>query len=262
MTPSIGSSMLRTVLRRLASSVAWIVIAAPIVGCSGGTETGNPSFRFELSYTAYSSAPRVIGLRSEATEATVSNAWLDLDTVALDRAGNCGAASSDVVLAPALGIGDHASGNHNLTRVEVRQGAFCGLDLPFVRAHVDGIVDNVPAELAEHSIMLAGELSNGTKFSLLSSATPTVRLVADAGSFRLDEQHAHTLIAFDVATWLAGLDWSEASLRAGAIFVSAEENAALLRQFEGNLARGVALYRDQDGDGQLDAAPERLAHGE
>lgn len=250
------------VRRRLAIALCFCGLA-PFSGCSSGTETGNPSFQAEIAYTAYSSAPLRVGVRDANAEVDVESAWLDLDTVGLLRAGSCAASSlGDSLLVPALGIGDHAAGNHNLVSFASDAGVFCALELPFVRAPERAVTGNVPPELAQHSIMLAGSLSDGTPFSLLSAATPVVRLAADAGSFEISENMAKSLIAFDVAAWFAGLDWSAASQRDGAIFISIDENAELLTQFEQNLASGVALYLDRDGDGKLDAAPERLAHGE
>jgi hypothetical protein len=116
--------------------------------------------------------------------------------------------------------------------------------------------------LKRNSIMLAGELADGTPFTLLSAATPRVRLSADAGSFSISENQAQTLIAFDVAQWLTDLDWARATRAEGAIRISADDNPALLAQFESNLARGIALFRDADGDGKVDDSPLRLAHGE
>jgi hypothetical protein len=163
---------------------------------------------------------------------------------------------------PALGIGDHASGQHNATRFAAHRGEYCALDLPLVLAPHDQIQSGVPQDLERHSIMLAGSLSDGTPFTLLSAATPTVRLKADAGSFEISRNHAETLITFDVATWLADLDWASATRVGGAIAISTQDNAALLARFESNLARGIALYRDADGDGKLDDDRVRLAHGE
>jgi hypothetical protein len=248
---------------RLTRAIALFLCAlAPVGGCSSGTETGNPSFQAELAYTAYSSAPSLVGVRDRTATVVVDSAWLDLDAVALLRAGTCGGSATDALLVPALGIGDHAAGNHNLTRFELASGSFCAVELPFVRAPERAVSGEVPTELAQHSIMLAGSLDNGTRFSLLSAATPVVRLVADAGTFEISTNRARTLITFDVATWLEDLDWSGATERDGTVFVSATENASLLARFEAKLARGVALYLDRDGDGKLDAAPERLAHGE
>jgi len=254
--------MLRAVTRSMQQVAFALVLAASASGCSSGTETGNPPFQAELSYTAYSSEPESIGVRDPGSKAVVDSAWLDLDTVTLIGAGSCAAAMPAGSSVPGLGIGDHAAGQHNATRFSLSAGKYCALDLPFVLAPHAGIQGGVPQELEQHSIMLAGTLADGTPFTLLSAATPTVRLAADAASFEISEEHPQTLITFDVATWLRGLDWAGAARSGGVIHISSGENSALLAQFESNLARGVALYRDADGDGRLDANPERLAHGE
>jgi hypothetical protein len=182
--------------------------------------------------------------------------------VGLVGAGDCAEPEPQALSVPALGIGDHAAGQHNATRFALTRSEFCALDLPFVLAPTEQIPSGVPEDLARHSIMLAGSLADGTPFTLLSAATPTIRLIADAGSFEISRREAETLITFDVATWLADLDWASATRIRGAINISAEENAALLSRFESNLARGIALYRDADGDGKLDDVRVRLAHGE
>jgi hypothetical protein len=250
-------AVLHPVLRRL-----FVLAVAALSSCSSGTETGNPSVLAELSYTAYSSAPQLIGVREAGSQAVVDSAWLDLDTVALIEAGQCDEPVPAAISVPALGIGDHAAGQHNATRFELPRGEYCALDLPFVLAPHEQIQSGVPADLERHSIMLAGSLADGTPFTLLSAATPTVRLVADASSFEINLRQAETLVTFDVATWLSDLDWASAKRVDGAINISAQENAALLARFESNLARGIALYRDADGDGKLDDVRVRLAHGE
>ncbi|HKO51227.1 MAG TPA: hypothetical protein VJV79_26140 [Polyangiaceae bacterium] len=250
--------------RRVAwlSSLGLLVLATgPLSSCSSGTETGNPTFQAELSYTAFSSAPSQVGLSASASAAVVESAWLDLDTVGLFRAGSCNAAQRMALSVPALGVGDHAAGNHNATRFELNAGFYCGLDLPFVRAAASDLA-GAPAVLADHSILIEGALADGTPFQILSSATPTVRLTADADIFALDAAAARTLIAFDIAVWLSDLDFASAARTGDAIMISASENPDLLAQFERNLAGGVALYRDDDGDGKLDAVPVRLAHAE
>lgn len=262
MTAAPRLGMLWPVTRPLLLGFLALALCAPAGGCSGGTETGNPPFQAELSYTAYSSAPSLIAVRERASQAVVDSAWLDLDTVALLPAGSCALAQPAQRPVPALGIGDHASGQQHATRFTLAAGEYCALELPFVLARHDELQSDAPADLERHSIMLAGTLADGTPFTLLSAATPRVRLAADAGSFEITEKDPQTLIAFDVAQWLATLNWDEAVRVDGAIRISANDNPALLAQFERNLAGGVALYRDADGDGQLDESPVRLAHGE
>jgi len=51
-----------------------LALATWLVGCTGGTETGNPSFEATLTYTAYSSEPSAISVReSGAPVAKASN---------------------------------------------------------------------------------------------------------------------------------------------------------------------------------------------
>ena len=45
------------------------------------------------------------------------------------------------------------------------------------------------------------------------------------------------------------------------VVIDDSSNTELLHRLEGNLASGVALYRDRDGDGALDPDPELLARG-
>jgi len=261
-TPAPCLGMLRPVTLPRLIALSTLCLATISGGCTGGTETGNPPFKAELSYTAYSSDPTRVGVRAPSTQLVVDNAWLDLDGVALLGTGSCADTTPATLSLPALGIGDHAAGQHNATVFRVASGDYCALEVPFVLAPQSEVGEGAPPDLARHSIMLAGALSDGTPFTLLSASTPRVRLLADAGSFEISAQSSRTLIAFDLAAWLADLNWEQAARVDGVIHISTDENAALLAQFEGQLARGIALYRDEDGDGQLDAQPERLAHGE
>lgn len=243
-------------------TLALCAVACLPSGCSSGTETGNPSFQAELSYTAYSSQPLQVSVREPGTPAVVDSAWLDLASVALVTAGTCAAATPLTATIPALGVGDHAGGKHNVTLFQLAPGTYCSLDLPFVLADSSALGGDAPAELVDHSMLIEGTLADGATFSILSSATPTVHLVADTGSFEITKAQSKVLIAFDVAAWLSELDWTHATRQLDAVRISDTENPNLLAQFEAQLALGVALYRDADGDGKLDANPVRLAHSE
>lgn len=262
MTRSQWLGMLSSVKSARCLDLLAVALCAQAGACIGGTETGNPPVQAELSYTAYSSMPSSISVREPSSQAVVESAWLDLDSVSLIRAGSCAQVEPNALAVPALGIGDHAAGEHNATVFFVEPGNYCALELPFTLAPPGQVRNGVPPELARHSIMLAGALSDGTPFTLLSAATPRVRLSADSDSFEISPNAARTLIVFDVAEWLADLDWATATRVDGELRISADDNPALLARFESNLARGIALYRDADGDGKLDELPVRLAHGE
>jgi hypothetical protein len=234
--------------------VALIVLAGG--GCASGTETGNPSITGQLSYTGYSSNPSEVGLRVGGSLATVKSAWFDLERIDVSAAGSCGTGAAPAFVVPALGLGDHASGNHNSTAFEARDGSFCGLDVPFALV---ADASGAPAALLGRAFLVSGEVPDGTPFTIVSEAAPVVRLQATKGSFSLPESEPDLLLGFDFATWLSGLDFAGADRTAGAILISKDSNPALLQSFDAALARGLHLYRDRDGDGALDENPELLA---
>jgi hypothetical protein len=235
-----------------------LLLGVVLAGCAGGTETGNPSLTGQLSYTGISSAPASIGVRGGGAVANVQNAWFGLGQVTVSSSGDCGLNRNRTFSVPALGIGDHAAGAHNATEFEGAAGAFCSVELPFQSVAADDTKS--PAELRGHGIVVAGELADGTPFLLRSDAAPIVRLQGEANGFEFSAQDPNVLIAFDFATWLQGVDWAAASVDAGRINVDAGSNTDILRSFESQLASGVALYRDVDGDGVLDDLPVLLAH--
>jgi hypothetical protein len=114
--------MLGPMARRFAVFVVVLACLATSNGCSSGTETGNPSFQAEMAYTAYSSAPLVVGVRDPKASVIVDSAWLDLGSVSLLGSGTCSDSDPNRLQVPALGIGEHAAGNHNLVRFEWAAG--------------------------------------------------------------------------------------------------------------------------------------------
>ncbi len=258
MTLARGLGMLPAMLfssRRLRCS--GLLLGLGLGGCTGGTETGNPSLTGQLSYTGVSSAPADIGVRSGGAVATVKNAWFALDQVTVSSAGDCGIKDSNTFSVRALGIGDHAAGVHNATEFEATASAFCSVELPFAPVAADDM--KAPAELRGRAVVVTGELADGTPFSIASAQAPLVRLQAAANGFELSAEAPNALLAFDFAAWLSDLNWATADIDGGRIDVSTSSNPELLRKFEEQLASGVALYRDSNGDGVLDTTPELLA---
>jgi len=226
------------------------------VGCTGGTETGNPTLTGQLSYSDVSSSSEV-GVRMGGSVATVQNAWFALDPVTVSSDGSCGVEGDHTFSVAALGIGDHASGAHVVTEFEATAGPFCSVEVPFARVAADD--EAAPSELRGHAVVIDGVLGDGTPFVIESDQAPLVRLQAAESGFSLSTQEPNALIAFDFATWLQGVDWATASVDAGTVVVSETANIELLQHFEASLASGVALYRDAGGDGVLDQSPELLA---
>lgn len=261
MTQRSKAGMLAAMRARFWPVAAWLgLLLLPTGGCSSGTETGNPSLslRGALSYTGYSSKPDEFGVREGGAVATIDNAWLDLDAVRISPDGDCGIDGGEAFSVAALGLGDHAAGQHNSTEFVAKPGAFCSVGLPFVQATATDAA--LADELDGQSLFIDGRLADGTPFTIASSATPVLDLRAEGAGFALSAGQADVLFAFDFAAWLEDVDFARAELSDGRIVISADSNPELLASFEGKLAAGVALYRDRDGDGMLDADAELLAH--
>lgn len=259
MTRPRGQGMLGAMRVGVWLGFSWVLCVLSCPACNSGTETGNPSLTGALSYTGYSSKPAEVGVRDAGSVANIENAWLDLDAVSVSPDGECGIEGGEPFVVPALGVGDHAAGAHNFTPFAAKAGAFCRVDLPFARVSSATAGGKLPDELSGHSLLITGTLADGTPFSIASSATPVVELRAEGAGFELSADQADAVVAFDFAAWLAGIDFDAAERSGGQVVISADSNSSLLATFEQNLAAGVALYRDRDGDGQLDVDAELLA---
>lgn len=228
-----------------------------LLGCAG-TETGNPSFDGTLGYAAYSSQPAQVALRGDAS-VVVEAAWLVLGDVRFDRQERCGDAAAEHVDVPGLGAGDHAGSHAPASSVEFASGHYCtvsvALQLPATSP------TGAPAELAGHSILISGT-QQGQPFRIASAlAAPVTLRAAPADGFELDDAQPGVLLGFDLNAWLANLRWTDAPADgSGMTIIDATRAPDVLRTFEANVAQGVKLFRDRDGDGLLDAEPEELAH--
>ena len=238
---------------------AWMLHASLLCaawsGCAG-TETGNPSFTGSLGYDAYSSRPDQVALRATAIT-RVDSAWFVLGDVDFATTDECQAMNAAEAHAEGLGPGDHAATQAPPTRFEFGEGNYCQVQLPFEKAAPPPA--GAPAELAGQSILIRGALPDGRKFELASTYSGTVRIEApSAPGFVLDEAQPAVVLGFDLATWLGSVEWPSGS---GDVRIDATNNEPLLRAFEARIARGVALFRDEDGDGELDIDPIELARG-
>jgi hypothetical protein len=233
-----------------------LLVAAVAAGCAGGTETGNPPIRARLSYAAYSSDPSV-RIREPAEAATVASVWLTLADVGFTPGSGCAGNAVPAFHAPGIGVGDHATGAPVTTAFTLEPGAYCAVTLPLALAVA--LPADAPATLLGASVLVTGTLAGATPFTIQSQAAPAFSLRPAAGSFVIEPEQAHTLIGFDVSAWIDGIDWTSAESGADGVVISAERNPALLTRFEANLASGVRLFRDREGDGHMDQDAEPLA---
>lgn len=240
---------------------AWLLALACTLTACAGTETGNPSFMGSLGYTAYTSDVSVAALnKSNESAPSVEQAWMVLGDVRFVEGDECMSAKNGELAAKGIGIGDHATGHPVHTDLELPEGRYCGVSFPLIVAGKD--VGTAPMQLAKHSVVIVGKRDDGAAFELRSTFAKDLFLEAPAGGFEMNEADGSVLIGFDVAVWLSGVELDRASTGAdGNVLIDATHNPDLLADFDRNVQRGVALYRDEKASGKVDPSAKPLAEG-
>jgi len=244
-------------LSAIAIATGLFLAAIAAVGCSGcaGTETGNP-FQVELRADAHSSDPAAVAV-GDGGAVVVTEAWLALDSIRLSPSGDC--VGSVSMGSADFGTADHAAEGAVLSVFEVPEGAYCRALVPFVPAAAP-LPAGAPPELEGSSVVITGELAaSATPFRLVSRFDRMIAVQAVGDGFLLAPDQPALFLGFDVATWLGALDLAGAEVDGdGVVVIDDGSNADLLSEFEADLAAGIELYRDLDGDGSVDAPDDEL----
>jgi hypothetical protein len=214
-----------------------------------------------LGYTAYTSDVSVAALnKSDESAPSVEQAWMVLGDVRFVEGDACTSANNGELAAKGIGIGDHAAGHPVHSDLELPEGRYCGVSFPLIVAGKD--VGSAPMQLAKHSIVIVGKRADGAAFELRSTLAEDLFLEAPRGGFEMDDGDGSVLIGFDVAVWLSAVDLDAASTNTdGSVLIDATHNPELLADFDRNVQRGVALYRDAKASGKVDPNAKPLAAG-
>src|SRR5579871_4215247 len=191
-----------------AMRVAPIGLVLGAVGCEGGTETGNPPFLAKLSYAAYSSRPETVAIDAAGVPFDVSALWVTIGDLRFVVSGTCGTPHPDARSAPGLGTDNRAVAAPKTANFAMYEGNYCEVDVPFEAAPAS-LPASAPAELAGNALMIEGVLANGTTISILGDA-PSIVLAPSAAGFAMHDSEPNVLVAFDVARWFEGIDFSGA----------------------------------------------------
>jgi hypothetical protein len=232
-------------------------LALLVCACSGGgSETGNP-VAAEIALSLRTSDERAVALSSGAAGTVIEEAWVAFGEISFLDPEQCAQIGDLDVEGETRLIANLAEPGVVLS-LEVPERSYCGLVAP---------VENDNPELADtdalrdHSIVIRGEREDGTAFLLRHSEQDELELAADEGSIEVSSGGPPLILAFDVATWMAGVDLEGAQVAGdGTIAIDITSNRALLDQFEVNLECSLELYEDSDGDGLVTGADRRLAH--
>ena len=121
-----------------------------------------------------------------------------------------------------------------------------------MRRAIAALPDDAPMQLADHSVVLTGTRADGTPFMLMHAEQDELEVVADDGSFEVEDGGPRLLLAFDVAAWMGDVDLANAEVDAdGTIRIDDTRNPTLHAAFDLSLECSLDLYFDRDDDGAL-----------
>lgn len=222
--------------------------AASLFGCNA-TETGNPVAGQTLALTARSSSDDVATGSTEDAALSVSSAWIVLGDMRFIQSADCdsGSASRVDVDGP---IAIDLVKKPDVLDLELAATRYCR-----VRVRLDKAKDvaGAPSVLDDHSIVLEGERADGVSFSVRSRRNFDLELRARGDGFSLGTGKEAMILAFDVATWLDGVDLESATPDSnGSIAVDDDSDRDRLDVFEDNVKQAMELFKDDNRDSKLD----------
>jgi hypothetical protein len=239
--------------------IAVAILALAFLGCAGGTETGNPALSTEIALRVHSTNPGAVAVNQGEGGSVVQQAWVSFGVFDFLRAGECGQMNEfENQAGPSLVVADLAEPSTRIS-LELEKDTYCGLIVPLEKL-TDELPEEAPPELADHSIVVKGERSDGVAFTLAYPEQDELELAGVGGDFDLEADGEGLLLLFDVSVWMDGVDLQGAvGSPGGDIRIDARSNPGLLQAFEINVECALEFYRDGDGDGELDADDPLLA---
>jgi hypothetical protein len=208
-------------------------LALGVVGCASGTETGNPDDTTRLTLGARpGSAP--MGL-------TLSEAHLSLPSVFL---APCGSEATPVLPPEAV---DLVAPGPEEPRFDRPLADACGATVELGPSTLAE-----PLELHGFTALFRGTREDGVEFEIRSTYAQHFVLVTTppATPFAADR----LVLAFDLGVWLDAAAVPTLAPVNGAIAIDATHETATLAAFDNASRHAMALYFDQDDNGELEGA--------
>jgi hypothetical protein len=239
----------------------WILIATCmlVIGCAGGSETGNPGLLTQIGLSVRSSEPSAVAVSNGAQSTVIDQAWVAFGQLRFLSPGQCGLLDSFPHMGPTLIAADLAAPEVRI-KVPVKPGAYCGMVVPLENESQD-LTGSAPGELSHHSIVVRGHRNDGVSFALMYPEQDELELQALAGTEGFDVAPDRNLfLVFDVAAWMSHVDLDSAELEDdGTIRIDATRNVRLRLSFEASIDCSLELFEDTNGSGALEAGDERIA---
>jgi len=234
-------------------SHAALITACAWAWACNATETGNPVAEHRLALTARSSSDTVaLGSAAPGAGLSVDEAWVVIGDIRFVQSADCDSGPEQQADVPGPQVLELIAQPAPIA-FAVDEAAYCRVRVPLDRAEaLDGAV---PAELDDHAILIRGtRAADGVAFVLRSRQTREADIRSRDEPFTLERTSADLILAFDVGRWLEGVEIESASTGAdGVVRIDDDSQRDRLDVFEENVEAAMELFRDDDGDGRLDA---------
>jgi hypothetical protein len=229
-------------------AVSLFALSGP--SCEGGTEVGNP---LSIGLTAYQLSSQA--LRGEAVPAAgkivVDAAWLAFRELKLRPAAACEDRTAIEVNGP-LAVDLLGPIPDPLRNLPADPGGYCRVEFKWHK--VSGVLPGAPAELNEVAVYVGGTRRDGRRFVIRSERNDTLELRGRGGSFSIEPTLVGLFVGFNMQLWLNGVDIDGAIAGPdNVVRIEKGRNEAQLEVFERNVATAAKLFKDRNGDGQLNS---------
>lgn len=220
-----------------------------------GTDVGNPQgeeIEIEVEFAAFEETAAGALTLDQGVE--IDEAWIVIDRIRLRRADPCEDDGEFDLRSPIIANllrPEETIGTRRFTR---RSGDYCRFIVEFDDIDEEDLPAGAPAQLAEHSIFIAGRRDDGVAFELRADFGDRFRLDAEESPFRLERVEELLQVAFAANTWFDVDALNALESDGDMIRIDDDNNAAILEDFRDAIKNSARLFRD----GNLD---ELLATG-
>lgn len=228
-------------------------------GCVG-TDVGNPQdepeqkAEVELRFAGYQESER--DALTLAGGAKIDAAWLGLDRFRFRQASQCAEEGAFDVAEPIAVdlLADEPSYDPPMFTKPV--GDYCQLDLGLARIGAPALPSNAPEALAENSMVVEGERSDGVRFKIHSRLDKQFYLQGALENFTLVEGQQTLIVGFALNRWINTRKLNDIEDE-DPILIDEDHHADLLAEFQDAVQTSANLYEDANRNGELDGEEQR-----
>lgn len=219
------------------------------------TETGTVS----IAFVSYSSSPDVIGF-SDSAAVRIDAVWLASQDAQVRPASSCRRSSAKVVV-PGPFTAELVRGAFRSDEAKLVTKSYCAFELSLRRS--SGRSAGAPSELRGASIVIRGRRADGVSFVLRSRLDSAVLLRANELDGFTIVRGTTWIVGVDVNRWMSGVDLASAEISSDGserkVRIDESANTEILAAFDANVAAGVGLFDDRNGDRVLDSEEKKHA---